>query len=258
MGEQRAVAFQPGLPHVSVVGATARSEPRVGVTARARFVVDPADVATAIEGRLWAAARLEAITEDKVADYCRARGLLHRRLELALLREAHTIVPPAQVIDRLVVDVEHYLRRPGNGELSLLVNGSGNAGRVDGACNVSGTLSLCGSLSLPADGADGNDYRVETNWHVVRGEARSAFTERASSLFAEPLASAVGIVAGRALADVDRALPLVERAALQNPSTPVFARLERLLRMGRLTHESRVLLLYWKRLRDYLIWDVTR
>jgi len=230
----------------------------VGVAARARFVVDPTDAAIAIEGRLWAAARVDALTEDKVVAYCEARGLLHPRLELALLREAHTIVPPAQVIDRLVADVETYLRRPGNGELTLLVNGTNTATEVDGTCSVSGTLALSGSLSLPDRARRADDYEVETNWHVVRGEARSAFAERASSLFVEPVASAVGIVAVRALADVDRALPLLERAALQNPSTPVFAKVERLLRVGILTHRTRVMLLYWKRLRDYLIWDVTR
>ncbi len=265
MGEQRAVAFQPIHPDIAVFGPTAErthtKTRKLRVSARARFKVDPADAVEQLEGQLWAAARLDTITEDKVAEYCDARGLMHKRLEHAVLREANTIVAPGKVIDRLLGDFDQYLRRPGNGEISLLLSDSHIAGGdtdAGGPCTASGTLSLSGTITLPQGGARSADYRVETNWHVVRGEPRSSFLDRASSLFVEPLASAVGIVASRALADVDRALPLVIRGALQNPSEPAFAKVERLLRVGRLTHQTRVTLLYWKRLRDYLIWDVTR
>jgi len=266
MGEQ-AFAFQPIYPDVSVFGPTGvgtRADKReFRVAGGACFRVDAADVAAQLDARLWAAARVDTISEEKVSEYCEARGLLHKRLELAVLREAETIVSPAHVIDRLVQDVAQYLRRGSNGEVSLVLNDShlsrDDDGAGNGRCTVSGTLSLSGTLTLPnVEARDNGQYRVETNWHVVRGELRGSFIERAGSLFVEPLASAVGVVADRALADVDRALPLVVRAALQNPSTPVFAKVERLLRVGRLTHQTRVTLLYWKRLRDYLIWDVTR
>jgi hypothetical protein len=41
---------------------------------------------------------------------------------------------------------------------------------------------------------------------------------------------------------------------LQSGSSPAFLGLERVVRLGRLSQQRRVYLLYWRRLRDYLLW----
>ncbi len=43
---------------------------------------------------------------------------------------------------------------------------------------------------------------------------------------------------------------------LDSGSAPIFLGLERLIRFGRLSQQTRVYVLYWQRLRDYLLWRV--
>ena len=43
---------------------------------------------------------------------------------------------------------------------------------------------------------------------------------------------------------------------LDSGNSPIFLGLERLVRFGRLSQQTRVYVLYWQRLRDYLLWRV--
>ncbi len=55
-----------------------------------------------LRARLHEAARVEAITDERVRAYCSERGIEHHRFEAALLQQALRVVEPRAVIERVL------------------------------------------------------------------------------------------------------------------------------------------------------------
>lgn len=245
-------------------------------TGHARMTVDRVALGDRIAGELRRAAQPRRVNEERVRAYCDDRGIPHHRFEQALLNEAFKVVSATELIDRLRADlierIPTLLTSPyacsaelRDGKLLLKVGaaraepkyvivGDQPAWEVlPGYSTVSGGLSVVGQLD---DGA-GHGSRIDAGWTVASGTTCAAIGRQAGAYFAPPVQALVGCVAGDALSRFSRALPAEIGAVLNDSREPTFVNVERLLRLGRLTHATRVYLLYWKRLRDYLIWSVT-
>lgn len=242
----------------------------------ARMQVDRAALGDRIEGELRAAAHPSRVTAERVRAFCDDRAMPHHRFEHALLTEAFKVVSVAELIGRLRADLVErmpmLLTTPyacsaelRDGKLLLKVGaaraepkyvivGARPAWEVlPGYSTMDGSLSVVGRLE---DGGD-RVSNIDTRWTVASGTTCAALGRQAGAYFAPPVQALVGCVAGDALSRFSRALPSEMAAVLTDSREPTFVNVERLLRLGRLTHATRVYLLYWKRLRDYLIWAVT-
>jgi hypothetical protein len=240
------------------------------------MTVDRVALGERVANELRAAARPARVTEERVRAYCDDRGMPHHRFELALLAEAFKVVSTEQLIERLRNDLIErmptLLTSPyacsaelRDGKLLLKVGaaraepkyvivGDQPAWEVlPGYSTMDGALSVVGRLD---DGSE-RVSRIDAGWAVTSGTTCAALGRHAGAYFAPPVQALVGCVAGDALSRFSRALPAEMAAVLTDSREPTFVNVERLLRLGRLTHSTRVYLLYWKRLRDYLIWSVT-
>ncbi len=243
---------------------------------RARLVLDRDALIARVREELQRAARPDLLDEDRVRAYCADRGIAHHRFESALLSEAFKVVSSDRLIDRLTDDLRARMpaalesayrcsaeRRDGVLVLRLGASDYGEPRYVivgeepewaviPGFASVHGTLSLDGSLAR----ADAQPLAVTAAWRVAPGATCASFGRNAGSCFAPQVRVLVGCLAGDALSRFSRALPGTIAGVLGDSREPTFVNVERLLRLGRLTHSTRVYLLYWKRLRDYLIWSV--
>lgn len=245
-------------------------------TGHARMAVDRLALGERIAGELRIAAQPRRVTEERVRAYCVDRGIARHRFEQALLGEAFKVVSATELIERLRADLVErmptLLTSPyacsaelRDGKLLLKVGAARSEPKyvivgdqpawevLPGYSTVSGSLSVLGQL----DDGTGRSSRIDAGWSVASGTTCAALGRQAGAYFARPVQALVGCVAGDALSRFNRALPTEIAAVLDDSREPTFVNVERLLRLGRLTHSTRVYLLYWKRLRDYLIWSVT-
>lgn len=247
-------------------------------TGCARLAVDREALARRLSVKLHAAASPMALDDERMRAYADDRGLAHHRFEAALLSEALKVVSADKLIERLADDLR--TRMPRLLETPLTISAEQRAGTVilrlgsaplaepryviagdqpqwsvlPGASTCSGVLSLVGELT----GRDGATMRIDAGWQVRPGQSCAALGESASASFRAPVSALIGCVAGDALERFSRAVPREIAAVSSDAREPTFVNVERLLRLGRLTHSTRVYLLYWKRLRDYLIWSAAR
>lgn len=118
---------------------------------------------------------------------------------------------------------------------------------------VSGSLAIDGSFVSRQRGQAPVQARVQ--WRV-QGEAGVSCVGPWSPL-APPLEEIIGYIGSVALARFAEALPQHLAALAQTDRGPTLILIERLLRLGRVSQKSRVYLLYWQRLRDFLLWHVS-
>jgi hypothetical protein len=123
--------------------------------------------------------------------------------------------------------------------------------RAHHAIPVSGTLRVEGSFT-PRAGSPPAQIRV--HWRVRQGA--DALDTRAIHSLAAPLEQVVACVGAGALARFAEAIPGHLATLARADRGPAFVHLERLLRLGRVTEKTRAYLLFWQRLRDYLLWRV--
>jgi hypothetical protein len=123
--------------------------------------------------------------------------------------------------------------------------------RARHAIPVSGTLRVEGSLTPPA-GCPPAQIRV--HWRVSKGA--DALDTRAIQSLASPLEQVVACVGAGALARFAEAIPAHLATLARADRGPTFVQIERLLRLGRVSEKTRAYLLFWQRLRDYLLWRV--
>lgn len=76
-----------------------------------------------VEQRLRAAARLDAITRDRVRAYCNAIGERDHRIEGALLRNALETVVVGELIDGLIDSLKRRLAEVPSRRVSVLLDG---------------------------------------------------------------------------------------------------------------------------------------
>ncbi len=245
---------------------------------RGRLVLDRDALVARVRGDLQRAARPDMLDEDRIRAYCADRGIAHHRFEAALLGEAFKVVSAERLIDRLADDfrarmpaaLESTYRCTAERHDGVLVLrlGASDYGEpryvivgeepewaiIPGFSSVHGTLALDGSLVR----AGAQPLAVTTAWRVAPGATCASFGRDAGACFAPSVRVLIGCLAGDALSRFTRALPGTIAGVLGDAREPTFVNVERLLRLGRLTHSTRVYLLYWKRLRDYLIWSVAR
>lgn len=238
----------------------------------------------------------ESVTAATVGAYCRERGMADERMEHALLKESFHVISREVLVERLVRAAERGLTGTARARSediaapgSVVPSGRGSTftdhyrGAVfrDGASMivrlalgatleppltfvpgervrararqpipVSGTLRVEGSFR-PRAGSP--PARIRVHWRVRQG-ADTLDTHAIRSL-AAPLEQVVGCVGAGALARFAEAIPEHLAALAGADRGPAFA-LERLVRLGRVTERTRAYLLFWQRLRDYLLWRV--
>lgn len=120
--------------------------------------------------------------------------------------------------------------------------------RAHRAIPVGGTLRVEGSFRPIESGS----ARIRVHWRVRKGA--DALDTRAIQSLASPLEDVVACVGAGALARFAEAIPDHLASLARADRGPAFVHLERLLRLGRVTEKTRAYLLFWRRLRDYLLW----
>lgn len=226
----------------------------------ARYVLSPVDAINAVEQRLTEVASLDHLTEERVRRYCDAINKPFNRFEHVILREAFKVVSPTDLVRKLVEDLR---ARPldladRTIELDTLVAIIDPSRTPFATCRVSspvgGLLSLDGTLTGTAsDPSESDRVRVRSRWDVGGGVDYTFGTED-DGAGVPAIDRVVGYVGGSALA---RFIDVVHRrlaTLLETRSEPTFVAVERLLRLGRLTHKTRVYLLYWSRMREFVTW----
>lgn len=123
--------------------------------------------------------------------------------------------------------------------------------RARQAIPVGGTLRVEGSF---APIAGGPPAQIRVHWRVRKGA--DALDTRAIHSLAAPLEDVVACVGAGALARFAEAIPDHLASLARADRGPAFVHLERVLRLGRVTEKTRAYLLFWQRLRDYLLWRV--
>jgi hypothetical protein len=123
--------------------------------------------------------------------------------------------------------------------------------RAHQAIPVSGTLRVEGSFA-PVE--SGLPAQIRVHWRVRKGA--DVLDTRAIHMLAAPLEDVVACVGAGALARFAEAIPDHLASLARADRGPAFVHLERLLRLGRVTEKTRAYLLFWQRLRDYLLWRV--
>jgi hypothetical protein len=124
--------------------------------------------------------------------------------------------------------------------------------RARHAIPVSGILRLEGSFT-PLQGQRG-PAQMRVHWRV--GKGADALDTRAIHALASPLEEVVACVGAGALARFAEAIPDHLATLARADRGPTFVHVERLFRLGRVTEKTRAYLLFWQRLRDYLLWRV--
>ncbi|HWN69473.1 MAG TPA: hypothetical protein VNM90_17650 [Haliangium sp.] len=123
--------------------------------------------------------------------------------------------------------------------------------RAHQAIPVTGTLRVEGSFRS-VDGSPPAQIRV--HWRVRK--SADTLDTRAIHSLAAPLEEVVACVGAGVLARFAEAIPDHLASLARADRGPAFVHVERLLRFGRVTQKTRAYLLYWQRLRDYLLWRV--
>lgn len=121
--------------------------------------------------------------------------------------------------------------------------------RARQAIPVSGTLRVEGSIT---PGAGSPPAQIRVHWRVRRGA--DALDTRAIQSLASPLEQVVACVGAGALARFAEAIPAHLATLARADRGPAFVQVERVLRLGRFSEKTRAYLLFWQRLRDYLLW----
>lgn len=117
---------------------------------------------------------------------------------------------------------------------------------------VSGSLRLEGWFA-PLHG-HASPAQVRVHWRVRRGADWLA--TRAITPMLSPLDDIVACVGAGALARFAEAVPDHLTALARTDRGPAFVRVERILRLGRVSEQTRAYELFWRRLRDHLLWRV--
>lgn len=125
--------------------------------------------------------------------------------------------------------------------------------RARWAIPVSGLLRLEGWFT-PLHG-HAAPAQVRVHWRVRRGADRLA--TRAITSLLSPLDDIVACVGAGALARFAEAVPAHLAALARTDRGPAFARVERIFRLGRVSEQTRAHQLFWRRLRDHLLWRVS-
>lgn len=121
--------------------------------------------------------------------------------------------------------------------------------RAQRAIPVSGTLRVEGWF---APFSNGRPAQIRVHWRVRKGA--DALDTRALHGLGSPLEETFACVGAGALARFAEAIPEHLATLARADRGPVFVHLERLLRLGRVTEKTRAYVLFWQRLRDYLLW----
>jgi hypothetical protein len=116
---------------------------------------------------------------------------------------------------------------------------------------VGGTLRVEGTF---APIAGGPPAQIRVHWRVRKGA--DALDTRAIHSLTAPIEEAVACVGAGALARFAEAIPGHLAGLARADRGPAFVHFERVLRLGRVTEKTRAYLLFWQRLRDYLLWRV--
>ncbi len=291
-----AARFGLERPIPDIQGAQGLLELPVRFQGRAHFTVEVGETVETFAAALRDVARPEIVTAVDVQAYCHEHGIADERMEHAVLREAFRVVSREVLVTRLVDAVERRLTSGGGDEsdvdgahsapiakgstfidsyrgmvfreadtvilrLSLgstleppLAFTSGHLvrARARRVIPVSGTLRLEGSFT-PIQGHRG-PAQMRVHWRV--GKGADALDTRAIHALTSPLEQVVACVGAGALARFAEAIPDHLAALARADRGPAFVHVERLFRLGRVTEKTRAYLLFWQRLRDYLLWRV--
>ncbi|ACY18929.1 hypothetical protein [Haliangium ochraceum] len=261
---------------------------------RVSFELDVADTVQAFEAALMRACRSETLTRESVEAYCRDRDIADERMEHAVLKEALRVVSRDVLVERLVATTSRRLAASGQefapraAALSpFSVRGStfvdsfrGTAFRegasvilrvalgtsIESPVTIGASqtmrararqpIPVSGSLRIEGDfkplHGPGRPAQVRVHWSVRKG-ADTLDTSAIQDL-GGPLESIVGCVGAGALSRLADAVPEHLAALAQTERGPAFIHVERIFRFGRVTEKTRAYLLFWQRLRGYLLW----
>jgi hypothetical protein len=223
-------------------------------------VLSPVDAVEAVEHRLSEVATLEHLTEERVRRYCDAIDKPFNRFEHVILREAFKVVSPRDLVRKMIEDLRARPLEVDDRtiELDTLVAIIDPSRTPFATCRVSspvgGLLSLDGTLTGTAsDAAESERVRVRSRWDVGGG-VDYTFGPDNDGAGVPAIDRVVGYVGGSALARFVDVLQRRLATLLETRCEPTFVAVERLLRLGRLTHKTRVYLLYWARMREFVTW----
>lgn len=283
-------------PIPDIQGAQGPLELPVRFHGHAHFTVEVGETVETFGAALRQVARPEIVTATDVQAYCQEHDIADERMELAVLREAFRVVSREVLLERLVDTVLRRLTAGGSEEIDLegahsapIARGSSFTDRYRGmvfreadavvlrlslgstlepplaftsgrlvrararhAIPVSGTLRLEGSFT-PLQGQRG-PAQMRVHWRV--GKGADVLDTRAIHALASPLEEVVACVGAGALARFAEAIPDHLATLARADRGPAFVHVERLFRLGRVTEKTRAYLLFWQRLRDYLLWRV--
>lgn len=264
---------------------------------RVCFALDVEQTMDALDIALRRAARREAMSEDAVRQHCQRRGTQDHHMEWAVLREAFGVVSRELLIERLVAAARRRLTASVHQEIELdaLAAGAqpGHGGVLVGAyrgtvtaqdnrltvrCSVGSAiepplvipygepqparaaaipLPVGGTLSIEGSFASSRPGEAPVQVRVHQRVAADGSHVRGWSPLASPLEDIVGHITTVSLSRIAAVLPGHLAALAHSERGPAFVQVERILRLGRMSKKSRIYLLYWQRLRDYMLWRVS-
>ncbi len=120
------------------------------------------------------------------------------------------------------------------------------------AIPVSGVL--CAEGAFQPQFGDRQAVDVHVHWRVRRHDDR--LNTQSWAHLESPLDETLHCLGTAALSRLAEVMPTYLASLVHGDRGPVFVHVERLFRLGRVTKTTRIYLFYWRRLRDFLLWNV--
>jgi hypothetical protein len=231
------------------------------LTGRAVFAWDARDAADVTLQALQRACDPGHLTEERLADYCEQAGLGSANFERAVLHEALALVSAGDLADRLAaamprrarrdslgVKLRGWAREHGDGVVAQVRSasvegrialGAGERPALHAASTVPGFLVLDGTVR-----SAGVASPAVAAWRVMGGEPLAFGADAAT-----PVEAQTALAGQVALSRLSEAIAWRLRALLDRRCQPPLLRA-----VGRSPRRIRTYLLYWRRLRDFVVW----
>jgi hypothetical protein len=235
--------------------------PMLDLTGRAVFAWDARDAADVTLRALERACDPDHLTAERLADYCEQAGLRSANFERAVLAEALALVSADDLADRLAAAMPRRARRDSLGVKvrgwaraqdegvvahvrsaameARIALGAGERPALRAASAVPGFLVLDGTVR-----SAGGAQPAVAAWRVAAGQPLCFGADATTPV--ETLTALAGQVA---LSRLSEAFAWRLRALLDQRCRPPLLRA-----VGRSPRRIRTYLLYWRRLRDFVVW----